>query len=115
MKKLLALLLMAPAIVFASSDVETEYVYREKGLQCTDWKTAKEVIKGAEEVRVGRGLALVSHKNQPNKEYELQPIVIYVNSKTGTFTILEKTPDGLWCFLNYGENFKLFSTDKIKK
>lgn len=114
MKKLLALLLMAPAIAFAGSDSsDIEYVYRTKGIYCTDWKTIEKVTKNFDEVRIGRGIGQYRFDSL-NKEDEFGQVFVYANPNTGTFTIVQKSPSGLWCLLANGENYRGFSTDKLK-
>lgn len=105
MKKLLAILLMAPAIAFADSN--TDYIHREKRFPCSDWKSVQKITKDFEEVRIGTGLS-------QNGDLDFRKIIVYVNSKTGTFTIVEKTEDGLWCLLAHGEDYRTFPVGKSK-
>ena len=95
-----------------SFSVVAEPTWREKPVQCGTAESAMEVLEKAKEKAIVGGLTRIkTHKGAT----ELQPIYLFVNTETGTFTVLEYHIDNNEvCILAYGNGID-FEVEKLFK
>jgi hypothetical protein len=95
MKTLLAMSLLIPAMVFASPQIKTYQA------MCLDSKDLTSTIDEFKEIPYVRGT------NTPLAEQDSKTsLVVFVNPTTGTFTIVEKVADNLYCIMAVGGGFQ---------
>ena len=95
MKKIIAMCLMMPTVVFAQPKVETVYF----GAYCVSLESLEKALKHFDEVPFVRGVG------------EREPVgaittVLFVNPKTRTWTLVEKQANDRYCILSAGDNFE---------
>ena len=95
MKKLLAIFLLIPTLVFAEPKTTT---YEKICLNATD---LTDTINSFNELPFVRGLSIPF-----NQQESKLSLVIFANPTTGTFTIVEKADDNLYCILSVGGGFE---------
>lgn len=84
--------------------------WREKPVQCGKADSAMEIIREAGEKALVGGLTNI---RMPGGRNLLQPFYLFINTETGTFTIVEyhSTSDEV-CILGYGEGID-FNVQKL--
>lgn len=109
MKKLLAILLMMPVIAFSQTDEKV--TIKTIQTECVDVKILNEIVAEFDELPFIRGLS----NREVSKTVIQHSMVLFVNAKTGTWTVVEKTFDGLYCFLAVGTSFEPVPAEVIDK
>ena len=94
MKTFLAMCLLIPSMVFANPQIKTYQV------MCLDRKDLTSTIDEFKEIPYVRGIS-TPFSEQDSKT----SLVVFLNPTTGTFTIVEKTGDNLYCILAVGGGF----------
>lgn len=109
MKKLLAILLMMPVIAIANqNDTVTTKTLK---VECLTLSGLEEITKEFDELPFVRGLS-----GRDSGQTMIQhSLVIFVNGKTGTWSIVEKTNENLYCFLAVGHTFEPVPADVINR
>lgn len=111
MKKILATLLMMPVIVFSQGKTEPVKNHEVFCMSVTD---LGELLKNFEEVPFVRG---VSYREE-GKEQVLSTLVVFVNTQNKSWTIVERTPEKMYCVIAVGRELEPVPqeiTDDLKK
>jgi hypothetical protein len=95
MKTLLAMCLLIPGMVFANPQIKTYQA------MCLDSKDLISTIDEFKELPYVRGISTPLAEQDSNTS-----LVVFLNPTTGTFTIVEKVADNLYCILAVGGGFK---------
>lgn len=95
MKKLLAMSLLIPSMVFANPQIKTYQA------MCIDGKDLTSTVDEFKEIPAVRGIS-TPLAQQDSKT----ALVVFLNPTTGTFTIVEKVADDLYCILAVGGGFE---------
>lgn len=98
MKKLLAILLMAPAIAFSQS----KEIKKQHEVVCLNWNSISLILDKYDEDPLVRGMSL----REDGKRKSQEPLVLFVNAKTFSWTIIEKVGNDLYCVLAIGNGFE---------
>ena len=77
---------------------------------CVKPQDLEQVLNKWKELPLARGMSVRSADGESKNLF-----VIFVNSKTKTWTIAEKTPTGLYCILAAGGGFEPMPSDVIEK
>jgi len=84
--------------------------WRQKPVQCGNAESAMEIIQEAGEKALVGGF---SNIKMPNGQNSIQPFYLFINTDTGTFTILEyHTSSDEVCILGYGNGID-FDVQKL--
>ena len=95
MKKILAMCLLMPSLVFANPQIKTIQT------MCLDGKDLTDTVNEFKELPYVRGIST------PMAEQDTKmSLVVFLNPATGTFTIVEKAGDNLYCILAVGGGFE---------
>ena len=95
MKKILAMFLLMPSLVFANPQIKTIQT------MCLDGKDLTDTVNEFKELPYVRGIST------PMAEQDAKmSLVVFLNPTTGTFTIVEKADDNLYCILAVGGGFE---------
>jgi hypothetical protein len=95
MKKFLAMCLLMPSLVFANPQIKTIQTMCINGNDLTD------TVNEFKELPYVRGISTpLSEKD------DKMSLVVFLNPTTGTFTIVEKAADNLYCILAVGGGFE---------
>ena len=95
MKKMLAMFLLMPSLVFANPQIKTIQT------MCLDGKDLTDTVNEFKELPYVRGIST------PMAEQDAKmSLVVFLNPTTGTFTIVEKADDNLYCILAVGGGFE---------
>ena len=95
MKKILAMCLLMPSLVFANPQIKTIQT------MCLDGKDLTDTVNEFKELPYVRGIST------PMAEQDAKmSLVVFLNPATGTFTIVEKAGDNLYCILAVGGGFE---------
>ena len=95
MKKILAMFLLMPSLVFANPQIKTIQT------MCLDGKDLTDTVNEFKELPYVRGIST------PMAEQDAKmSLVVFLNPATGTFTIVEKAGDNLYCILAVGGGFE---------
>ena len=109
LKQVVSLLLI---LFFAFTPLWAEAGERnEKPVMCADNKETEKVLNQKEErlLYMGKGFTKVRTQSGLAKKPVTLPFRLYVNEKTGTFTIIEHHPEyGTFCVIAYGIDFQDF-------
>lgn len=105
MKKLIFLLCMIPSFVFAQ-----QLINEVRTISCVDKQSLNEFIGGFDEYPFIRALNVPVLGVQ-----QYTPLVIFVNPKTKSFTIVEKISEERYCILALGGNFEPMPAEVIKE
>lgn len=100
MKKLLAVCVLMPCLALAAPP-RSEPQAATFQTMCLNIQDLSETVAEFEELPYVRGIS-----NPLAQEGARLSLVIFVNPKTGTFTIVERTQAGLYCILAVGSNFQ---------
>lgn len=100
MKKLLAILLMMPVIAFSQTNAKETVKNIEA--ECITLQSLDSLLNEFDELPFVRGLS----NRQIGTTAIQNPMVLFVNAKTMTWTLMEKTGDGLYCILAVGTTFE---------
>ena len=98
MKKLLVAVLMLPTMAISQ---ETKRI----DLACVSLKQLVEVTNKYDELPLLRGTSV--------RNGVAQVLVMYANTETGSFTMVEKAADDRFCVLSVGGNFQPVPSDII--
>jgi hypothetical protein len=109
MKKMLAIILMVPTLVFSNSEEKT--TIKNTKVECVSINSLDEILKEFDELPFVRG---ISNRNSGQTTIQ-NSLVLFVNAKTGSWSLVEKTNDGLYCFLAVGMNFEPVPSEIIDK
>jgi hypothetical protein len=104
LKKILASLVLTVGIYHPS--VASEITQYPSVLMCVDQKGISELITQFEELSFAGG---VSMRDIPSVGIVQNNVVIFVNPKTMSFTIVERFSKDLYCVLALGEGFRPLS------
>jgi hypothetical protein len=112
MKKLLAILLMMPVI--AVSDVRIIEVNSEVKTvpipsYCVTLQHLSDILDEHDELPLIRGKSV----RETDKEPSVNPLVVFMNGKTGSWTIAEKMPSNLYCIIAVGSGMQMVPGDVI--
>ena len=100
-KYLFAVLVLASSAAYAeTSNVE---------VTCVKPQDLEVVLNKWKELPLARGQSARTNDETRNT------LVIFVNHKTGTWTIAERTPGGLYCILAAGEKFEPVPAEVVEK
>ncbi len=94
MKKLLATLLLLPALALANPEIVNRTTV------CVGLEQIDKTLEQFEELPLARGISTDIETGFPLS------LVIFVNAKTGSFTIVERTLYGEFCILSVGGKFE---------
>ena len=95
MKKILAMFLLMPSLVFANPQIKTIQT------MCLNGKDLTDTVNEFKELPYVRGLST------PMAEQDAKmSLVVFLNPATGTFTIVEKAGENLYCILAVGGGFE---------
>ena len=95
MKKILAMCLLMPSLVLANPQIKTIQT------MCLNAKDLTDTVNEFKELPYVRGIST------PLAEQDAKmSLVIFLNPTTGTFTIVEKADDNLYCILAVGGGFE---------
>jgi hypothetical protein len=95
MKKILAMFLLMPSLVFAEPKTATYETI------CFNGKDLTNTVNEFKEIPFVRGLSV------PLTQQERKlSLVIFANPTTGTFTIVEKAAEDLYCIIAIGGGFE---------
>jgi hypothetical protein len=95
MKKILAMCLLMPSLVLANPQIKTIQT------MCLDAKDLTDTVNEFKELPYVRGIST------PMAEQDAKmSLVVFLNPTTGTFTIVEKAGDNLYCILAVGGGFE---------
>jgi hypothetical protein len=94
MKKILAMFLLMPSLVLANPRIQNAETI------CLDSKQLSETVHEFKELPYVRGISMPI--SQDDVKFSL---VVFVNPKTGSFTIAEKRADNLYCIIAIGTDF----------
>ena len=112
MKKTIAMFLLMPALVLANPPKE-DFIVGSMETICVSLKNLTEIIDEAQEIPYVRGQSHpIMVQGAP------LAMVIFVNPKTGTFTISERVDRDTYCILALGTKFEPVpkeAQDKIKR
>jgi len=112
MKKIIAMFLLMPALVLANPPKE-DLIVGSMDTVCMSLKNLTEIIDDAQEIPYLRGQSHpIMTQGAP------LAMVIFVNPKTGTFTISERVDRDIYCILALGSKFEPVpkeTQDKIRK
>lgn len=100
MKKLIAMFLLVPSLVLANplkSDLEVATMQTI----CLDIKSLTELLNEFEEIPYVRGQSRSITNDGPSLS-----LVIFVNPKSGSFTIVERADKDSYCLLAVGNRFE---------
>ncbi len=100
MKNLLAACLLVPCMALAAPP-KTQPQAATFQTMCLGIQDLSETVAEFEELPYVRGIS-----NPLAQDGARLSLVIFVNPKTGSFTIVERTQDGLYCILAVGNNFE---------
>jgi hypothetical protein len=95
MKKILAMFLLMPSLVLANPQIKTIQT------MCLNGNDLGETINEFKELPYVRGISTPF-----DKEDAKLSLVIFLNPTTGTFTIVEKAGNNLYCILAVGGGFE---------
>jgi hypothetical protein len=95
MKKILAMFLLMPSLVLANPQIKTIQTL------CLNGNDLGETINEFKELPYVRGISTPF-----DKEDAKLSLVIFLNPTTGTFTIVEKAGNNLYCILAVGGGFE---------
>jgi len=95
MKKILAMCLLMPSLVLANPQIKTIQT------MCLNGNDLGETINEFKELPYVRGISTPF-----DKEDAKLSLVIFLNPTTGTFTIVEKAGNNLYCILAVGGGFE---------
>lgn len=97
MKKFITLLLCAPSLLFAQ-----QYDIQQRSFQspCLSSQQLTELVDEFEEVAFVRGLSQTVDAGKFN------PVVVFVNPDTKSYTIAQKQESDLYCILAVGHSFQ---------
>jgi hypothetical protein len=95
MKKILAMFLLMPSLVLANPQIKTIQT------MCLNGNDLVESINEFKELPYVRGISTPF-----DKEDAKLSLVIFLNPTTGTFTIVEKAGNNLYCILAVGGGFE---------
>jgi hypothetical protein len=112
MKKILAILLMMPVI--AVSDVRIIEVNQEVKTvpipaYCVTLQQLSDILDEHDELPLIRGKSV----RETDKEPSVNPLVLFMNGKTGSWTIAEKIPSNLYCIIAVGAEMQMVPGDVI--
>lgn len=107
MKKILAILLMMPVIAFSQPDE----VIKKIDTFCLNVNGLDKLLVEFEELPFVRGLS----QRESGAVSTQNSLVVFMNIKTRTWSIVEKTSDGLYCFLAVGQDFEPVPAEVIEK
>jgi hypothetical protein len=95
MKKMLASLLMLPTIAYSQTNNAEEV---KLNVICVTLEVLEQVLSEFEELPIIRGKSI--------RETTESPMVLFMNSQTKTWTIIERNKSGKYCILAVGENLE---------
>jgi hypothetical protein len=95
MKKILAVCLLMPSLVLANPQIKTIQT------MCLNGNDLGETVNEFKELPYVRGISTPF-----DKEDAKMSLVVFLNPTTGTFTIVEKAGDNLYCILAVGGGFE---------
>jgi hypothetical protein len=95
MKKILAMCLLMPSLVLANPQIKTIQT------MCLNAKDLTDTVNEFKELPYVRGISTPF-----DKEDAKMSLVVFLNPTTGTFTIVEKASDNLYCILAVGGGFE---------
>jgi hypothetical protein len=112
MKKIFSMFLLMPALVSANPP-RPDFTLATLDVPCVSLKNLTEIIDDAQEIPYVRGQSHpIMTQGGP------LAMVIFVNPKTGTFTISERVDRDTYCILALGSKFEPVpkeTQDKIRK
>lgn len=95
MKNLLAMCLLMPSLVFANPQITTYQA------MCINGEDLTKTVNDFKELPYVRGIS--TPLSQQDAKLSL---VVFLNPTTGTFTIVEKAADDVYCILAVGGGFE---------
>jgi len=105
MKKLLIFLCMIPNLVFAQ-----EVINETRTVSCVNKEDIYKLVGDFDEVPLIRAL------NSPVLGVPIfNSLVIFVNSKTGSFSVVEKVEEQKYCLLAVGVRFEPMPEEALKE
>ena len=99
MKNMLATLLILPTVAFSQSNGADEI---KINTYCVTLQTLEDVLSEFDELPMIRGKSSRENKSEVTES----PLVVFMNSKTKTWTIIERNTSGKYCILAVGENME---------
>jgi len=96
MEKYLAALMFCVSSAYAQSDIATVQIH------CVSREEVDAMLNQYEELPFVRGLSLREQNGIPMSN----SVVLFVNAKTGTWTVVERTPDKKYCVISAGTKFE---------
>lgn len=102
MKKILMLLLLSPAVAFCNEIDPDELIYSDTKIVCSKGSVVFPTLNNYSEIPM---LSMVSYRRSEmgQTKYETR---LFVNSSTGTWTLVERREDDLYCVSALGEQLK---------
>lgn len=100
MKKIISTFLLLPTLLFAQSK-EPNQINRYESY-CMSVTDLGELLKNFEEIPFLRG----SSYRELEKTPTINPLVVFFNAKNKTWTIVERTPEKLYCVLAVGRDLE---------
>ena len=100
MKKIIAMFLLMPTLVFANSEKPSLQVSTYETV-CLSAKDLSSLIDEFKEIPYVRGVSRPVIGDDSSL-----PLVIFVNPQSKTFTIVERASKDIYCILAVGSNFQ---------
>ena len=100
MKTLLSACLLVPSLVMAMPQ-QTQPQAATFQTICVNAEDLTKTVAEFQELPYVRGIS-----SPLSQEGARLSLVVFLNPKTGSFTIVERTQDGLYCILAVGNNFE---------
>ena len=100
MKKMLAMFLLMPSLVFANSEKPSLQISTYETV-CLSAKDLSSLIDEFKEIPYVRGVSRPVIGDDSSL-----PLVIFVNPQSKTFTIVERASKDIYCILAVGANFQ---------
>jgi hypothetical protein len=94
MKKIFAMLLLMPSLALANPKIQKDETI------CLNSNELTETINEFKELPYVRGISVPISRDDVKFS-----LVVFVNPKTGSFTIAEKRADNLYCIIAIGTDF----------
>jgi hypothetical protein len=104
MKKMLAGLLMMPAIAFSQANNAEEV---KLNVICVNLQTLEDVLSEFNELPMIRGKSIRSDTTE-------NPLVLFMNAETKSWTLIERNNSGKYCILAVGEGMEPVPTKNIE-
>jgi len=112
MKKILAILLMMPVIAVSEVriiEVNSEVKTVPIPAYCITIQHLSDILDEHDELPVLRGKSVRKAEGAP----DINSLIVFMNAKTGSWTIAEKMPSDTYCVIGVGESMHLVPNEVI--